>query len=65
MCKFEALTAVAAGRRTLEPSSEEVLRIQSPPMVPHLTAGGTAFGGQIVAQYVKYGENHQGRRRGF
>jgi hypothetical protein len=58
MCKFEALTAIAAGHRTLEPSSEEMLRIQSPPMVPHLTASGTAFGGQTVAQYVRYGEDH-------
>ena len=51
MCRFETLTAIAAGHRTLEPSSEEVL-------VPHLTAGGTTLGGQTVAQYVKYGEDH-------
>ena len=61
MCKLEALTAIAAGRRTSEPSSEEVLRIQSPPIVPHLTASGTVFGGQTVAQYVRDGEDHQGR----
>jgi hypothetical protein len=36
--------------------------MQIPAIVPHLTAGGTAFGGQTVAPYVKYGENHQGRR---
>jgi hypothetical protein len=45
MCGFEALTAIAAGRRTLEPSGEEVLRILpahgSPPygqLEPHLVA---------------------------
>jgi hypothetical protein len=34
-------------------------------MLPHLTAGGTVFGGQTVVQYVKYGEDHPRRQCDF